>query len=152
MLAKGERVTFEVWGNRLENKIHDLQTHLDPILSVHDQTGRELAAADNNRFADPVLSFEAPASATYYLQVRDTTYAGNAAWSYALHAVAGPVATSVFPSGGQPRNDREARGARAGGRTIARSIEVAVPAIWNPGVHLFALAGRRRERCRCPSG
>ena len=54
-LAKGERVGFEVWGNRLENKIHDLQTHLDPILSLHDSTGRELAAADNNHFADPVL-------------------------------------------------------------------------------------------------
>ena len=59
---KGERITFEVWGNRLENKIHDLQTHLDPILSLHDQTGRELAAADNTHFADPLLSYQVPAS------------------------------------------------------------------------------------------
>ena len=88
---------FEVWGNRLENKIHDLQTHLDPILSLHDQTGRELATADNTHFADPLLSFQVPASGTYYLQVRDTTYSGNPYWSYALHAVTGPVATSVFP-------------------------------------------------------
>ncbi len=94
---KGQRITFEVWGNRLENKIHDLQTHLDPILSLHDQTGRELAAADNTHFADPMLSFEVPANGTYFLQVRDTTYTGNPAWSYALHAVTGRVVTAVFP-------------------------------------------------------
>ncbi len=93
-LAKGQRVGFEVWGNRLENKIHDLQTHLDPILSLHDSTGRELAAADNNHFADPVLTFQATEAGTYYLQVRDTTYAGNPAWGYALLAATGPITTS----------------------------------------------------------
>ncbi len=40
---------------------------------------------------------QSPSGGTYYLQVRDTTYSGNAAWSYALHGVTGPVATSVFP-------------------------------------------------------
>ena len=96
-LTKGERVGFEVWGNRLENKIHDLQTHLDPILSLHDSTGRELAAADNNHYADPVLTFQAPSAGTYFLQVRDTTYAGNPAWGYALLGATGPITTSAYP-------------------------------------------------------
>ena len=123
---KGQRVTFEVWGNRLENKIHDLQTHLDPILSLHDQTGRELAAADNTHFADPLLSFQAPASGTYYLQVRDTTYTGNPAWSYALHGVTGPVATSVFPLAVNPGTTAHLE-VRGPGEDRPRSIDLPIP-------------------------
>jgi hypothetical protein len=135
--VEGERVTFEVWGNRLDNKIHDLQAHLDPILTLHDQAGRELAAADNNHLADPVLSFKAPASATYYLQVRDTTYSGNVAWPYALHAVTGPATMSVFPLAANPGATQmlEARGP---GNEKNRTIEVIVPRDTKPGVHLFS--------------
>ena len=32
----GQTIAFSLWGNRLENKIHDLQTHLDPILILSD--------------------------------------------------------------------------------------------------------------------
>jgi Bacterial pre-peptidase C-terminal domain len=138
-LVKGERVTFEVWGNRLENKIHDLQTHLDPILSLHDESGRELAAADNNRFADPLLSFVAPASATYYVQVRDTTYAGNAAWAYALHAVTGTATTSMFPLAVNPGTTAKLE-PRVPEDKNAQLIEVAVPRDLESGVHLFAPA------------
>jgi hypothetical protein len=93
----GQTLTFSVWGNRLENKIHDLQTHFDPILTLTDFQGRELAADDNALFADPRLAFRFPEDGTYYLQIRDTTYSGNASWTYVLHATDGPVATSVFP-------------------------------------------------------
>jgi hypothetical protein len=135
---KGQHVAFEVWGNRLENKIHDLQTHLDPILSLHDQTGRELAAADNTHFADPVLAFTAPSSGTHYLQVRDTTYSGNADWSYALHAVNGLIATSVFPlaiNAGKSAH-LEVRGP---GKNTSQSVELSVPKELKPGEHFFAL-------------
>jgi hypothetical protein len=93
----GQSLSFSVWGNRLEDKIHDLQTHFDPILTLTDNRGRELAADDNALFADPRVIYRFPEAGTYYLQIRDTTYAGNASWTYALHATAGPVATSVFP-------------------------------------------------------
>jgi hypothetical protein len=137
-LAKGQRVAFEVWGNRLENKIHDLQTHLDPILSLHDSTGRELATADNNRFADPLLSYQATQSGTYFLQVRDTTYAGNPDWSYALHAVTGPAATFAFPMAVNPGTtaDLELRGPSSDEMT---SASVKVSSDLKPGCHLFAL-------------
>jgi hypothetical protein len=78
----GQRITFSLWGNRLENKIHDLQTHLDPIIQLHDAQGRELAVNDNHDFADPMLSYEFKETGTYLIQVRDTTYAGNANWVY----------------------------------------------------------------------
>jgi Bacterial pre-peptidase C-terminal domain len=138
----GERITFEVWGNRLENKIHDLQTHFDPLLSVHDSTGRELATADNSRFADPLLSFRAPERGTYYLQVRDTTYAGNPSWCYALHAVPGPVATAVFPLAASAGSTTclELRGP---GYDAPESVSVSIPKDLASGIHLFGLPGRR---------
>jgi len=137
--VKGHRVAFEVWGNRLENKIHDLQTHLDPILSVHDKTGRELATADNSRFADPLLSFQPPASDTYYLQVRDTTYAGNAAWSYALHAVSGPVTTSVSPLAVNPGKAARLE-VKSIGDVVVHTAELSVPKDLTAGPHLFSIS------------
>lgn len=96
-VTAGQRVTFSVWANRLENKIHDLQTHVDPIVSVFDASGRELAVDDNHDFADPMLSYPFKDGGTAYVQIRDTTYSGNANWTYVLHATSGPYAVSVFP-------------------------------------------------------
>jgi hypothetical protein len=138
-VEKGQRVTFDVWGNRLENKIHDLQTHFDPILSLYDQTGRELAAADNTHFADPLLSFQIPASGTYYLQVRDTTYTGNVAWSYALHGVTGAVATSVFPMAVNPGTTAHLE-VRGPGEDRSRSIDLPVSNDVKAGEQYFALS------------
>jgi hypothetical protein len=103
----GQRLTFSVWANRLENKIHDLQTHFDPILALHDASGRELATDDNHDFADPLLSYEFKASGRYLLQIRDTTYGGNAHWTYVVQATAGPVATSVAPLAVNPGKTAE---------------------------------------------
>jgi hypothetical protein len=136
--AKGDWVAFEVWGNRLENKMHDLQTHLDPILIVSDANGRELAAADNTLLADPMLAFQAPAAGTYYLQVRDTNYSGNAFWTYALHAVTGPAATSVFPLAVNPGTTAQLE-VTATGPGSARSAALDVPRDIEPGPHLFAI-------------
>ncbi len=137
---KGQPVAFEVWGNRLENKIHDLQTHFDPLLSIHDAQGRELATADNSHFADPLLTFEAPSSGTYFIQIRDTTYAGNPSWSYALHAVSGPVATSVFPLAVNPGKDARLE-VRGPGYGSSQTITVAVPKALASGPHLIGLPG-----------
>lgn len=96
-VSAGQQITFSLRGNRLEDKIHDLQAHLDPILILCDARGRELAVDDNHDFADPWLSHRFAESGTYYLQVRDTTYAGNPNWTYVLRASDGPDARSVFP-------------------------------------------------------
>jgi hypothetical protein len=137
---KGQRITFEVWGNRLENKIHDLQAHFDPLISVHDGSGRELATADNTRLADPLLTFLAPDRGTYYVQVRDTTYAGNPSWCYALHAVSGEVATSIFPmavrAGATAQLELRGPGCEAG-----KLMSVAIAQQTEPGTRLFSLPG-----------
>ncbi len=137
-LAKDQRIGFEVWGNRLENKIHDLQTHLDPILTLHDSTGRELAAADNNHFADPVLTFQTPEAGSYYLQIRDTTYAGNPAWGYALVGVTGPIATSTHPLAVNPGATAQLE-LHGPGADPANKVALAVPKDVETGPHLFAI-------------
>jgi hypothetical protein len=123
----GRRLTFLVWANRLENKIHDLQVHFDPIISLYDETGRELAVDDNGEFADPRLSFEVKETGTYRLQVRDTTYAGNANWTYVLQATDGPVASSVSPMAVNP-GTRAALHARGGNFDTTQTIALDVPA------------------------
>jgi hypothetical protein len=123
----GQHVSLSVWGNRLEDKIHDLQQHFDPILILRDERGRELAVNDNALFADPMLSYAVRESGTYLLEVRDTTYAGNPNWSYVLSATAGPVATSVFPMAVNPGSCAELH---AWGINVdpAETIRLAVPA------------------------
>ncbi len=138
-LTKGQRVGFEVWGNRLENKIHDLQTHLDPILSLHDAAGRELAAADNNHYADPLLTFQAPEDGTFYLQVRDTTYAGNPAWSYALLGSSGPVTTSTYPLAVNPGKTALLE-LHSSGSSPRTNLPLAIPRNLEAGPHLFSLS------------
>jgi hypothetical protein len=137
---KGQFFSFEVWGNRLENKIHDLQNHFVPLLSVYDHQGRELTAADSSRSADPCITFEAPSSGTFYLQIRDTTYGGNPSWSYALSAVSGEPAASVFPLAIHP-GEKAALEIRGRISASSRTVHLDVPRELEPGTHLMALPG-----------
>ncbi len=128
----GQRITFNVWGNRLENKIHDLNAHLDPILQLFDETGRELAADDNALFADPMLSYEFKNAGTYRVQIRDTTYSGDQNWPYVLQATAGPYATSVFPLAVHPGEAAEVH-ARGFNINDTQAIILDVPGDARPG-------------------
>jgi hypothetical protein len=134
----GQRLTFLVWANRLENKIHDLQVHFDPILLLYDERGRELAVDDNREFADPRLSFEVKETGTYRLQIRDTSYAGNASWTYVLQATAGPVASSVTPMAVNPGAQAELH-ARGENFDTSQAIALEVPRDVPPGPWLVAL-------------
>ena len=56
-VAEPTVLQFHCRAMRLEDRIHDLQQHVDPILTVRNvQTGATVAAADNNYAADPLLS------------------------------------------------------------------------------------------------
>lgn len=134
----GQRLSFGVWANRLQNKIHDLQAHFDPILILHDAEGRELAADDNRQLADPLLTYEVPATGTYRLEVRDTTYAGNPNWTYVLRATTGPTVTSVFPMAVPigTRSEVEPSGFHV---ATGQAVAVEVPAGLQPGPFLQAL-------------
>jgi hypothetical protein len=133
----GQVVTFSLWGNRLENKIHDLQTHLDPILILHDAKGREVATDDNHDYADPLLIHTFKDDGIYYLQLRDTNYAGNANWTYVLQATTAPFLTSVFPNAVNPGKISEMEG-RGANFDRTKPIKVEVPANLTDGPNWFA--------------
>jgi hypothetical protein len=100
--AAGEVLTFSVLCNRLENKIHDLQDHADPMITLRDATGRELAANDDYYGPDPLLSYKFEKAGDYYLQLRDVRYLGNPYWVYRLNITRRPYVTSVLPMAARP--------------------------------------------------
>ena len=91
-------LTFHCLAMRLEDRIHDLQTHVDPIISIRSaKTGSTLAMADNDFAADPFLShvFE---PGEYLLEVRDVRYQGNKYWNYAIEISNRPYVSQVYPA------------------------------------------------------
>jgi hypothetical protein len=99
---EGQILTFEVLCARLQDKIHDLQKHADPLLTLYDAQGRELAANDDFYFADPLLTYKVPKTGDYFIQVRDSTYAGDPRWVYALFVTNRPSVSHVYPMAGNP--------------------------------------------------
>ena len=93
----GQQLTLEVICARIQDKIHDLQKHADPLVAVYDPDGRELAAADDGYFADPVLTFTVPKDGEYRVAVRDAKYDGDPRWAYALSITDAPRAVYSFP-------------------------------------------------------
>jgi hypothetical protein len=99
--TKGVPITFEVACARLEDKIHDLQKHADPMLAVLNSRGRELATNDDYLFADPYLVFSPPEDGDYVVQIRDVKYDGDARWTYVLRATDRSRIVEVFPRVGK---------------------------------------------------
>jgi hypothetical protein len=93
----GQTITCEVFCARLEDKIHDLQKHADPMLTLFDSAGRELAASDDGIFADPLMTYTFKQDGEYILQIRDAKYDGDPRWAYALAVTDKPYVAQMFP-------------------------------------------------------
>lgn len=135
---KGEVLSIEVRCARMQDKIHDLQKHADPLIALYDAEGRELAANDDYFFADSYLNFTVPADGTYYLEVRDSKYDGDPRWVYAVEVTTGSHLTHVFPMAGNPGKPTpvEAIGHLGGG---SGPLTITPPK--EPGLHLLPLPG-----------
>lgn len=96
-MKAGRTVTFHVRSARCEDKIHDLQAHVDPIIFLKNEAGVVLAANDNFFFGDPLLSHTFKDEGDYYLEIRDVRYQGNIYWQYCVEANERPFATTVAP-------------------------------------------------------
>jgi len=96
-LAKGQRLGVDVEALRLGSYL------FDPAVSILDAKRFEVATADDSPVAqqDGVLSFVAPEEGTYYVQVRETSYAGDGNCRYRLHVGTFPRPTAVYPAGGR---------------------------------------------------
>lgn len=95
--VSGQNVNFFVRCMKLQDLIHDLQTHADPILTLRDSNGSTLAASDNVFGADPFLNHTFAADGDYFLEIRDVRYQGNVYWQYAIEVSERPHVQVVFP-------------------------------------------------------
>jgi Bacterial pre-peptidase C-terminal domain len=132
----GQTITFEVLCARIQDKIHDLQKHADPILTLYDPSGRELAANDDFYFADPMLAYTFEKAGDYVIQVRDSKYDGDARWVYALLVTDQPYASHVYPSAVQAGKRVEVEPI---GSASAIKPRIAITAPATPGMHELTL-------------
>jgi hypothetical protein len=133
---EGEMLSFELFCARLQDKIHDLQKHAKPMLTLYDGDGREVAANDHFFFADPMLSYKVAKTGTFFLQVRDSTYDGDPRWVYALLATNRPYASHVYPMAGNPGRTIDVEPVGSAKLVKARA-PLAIPKTL--GVHLLQL-------------
>lgn len=123
---EGEAVTFEMVCARIQDKIHDLQKHAKPMLTLFDSDGRELTANDHFYFADPMLSYKIPKTGTYFLQVRESTFDGDPRWVYAIIATNKPYISHVFPMAGNPGSSMQVEPVGSA-KFVKDKVELKVP-------------------------
>ncbi len=129
----GQTLTFEVIAARIQDKIHDLQKHADPMITLFEPSGRELAGNDDFYFADSMLSYKFERAGEYLLQLRDSKYDGDPRWVYALALTAGPYVSHVFPLAVAPGQRLEFEPVGSAGNTQAK-VPMVIPASAAPGL------------------
>lgn len=95
----GTSLNFHVRSMRLQDKIHDLQQHADPLIAVRNSSGTTLATSDNVFAGDPFLSYHFEHAGEYFLEIRDVRYQGNRYWTYSVEIHSRPFASNVHPLG-----------------------------------------------------
>lgn len=99
-LEEPATLNFHCRAMRLQDKMHDLQQHADPIITIKSAaTGSTIASADNTYAADPFLSHTFAQPGEYLLQVRDVRYQGNRYWNYVIEINDRPFVSMVHPFG-----------------------------------------------------
>ena len=103
----GQRLVFHTQSMRLQDRIHDLQQHIDPILTLRNEAGVTIASADNEFYGDPFLAATIPDDGVYTLEVRDVRYQGNRYWQYSIEIHDRPFVRQPHPLGVQRGADTE---------------------------------------------
>jgi hypothetical protein len=100
---KGARIVVATQARGLVPYLADaVPGWFQPIATLYDPRGREIACADHYRFQpDPVLTCEIPADGTYTLEIRDTLYRGREDFVYRITLGEIPYVTGIFPLGGR---------------------------------------------------
>ncbi|MBT4865222.1 MAG: hypothetical protein HON53_08905 [Planctomycetaceae bacterium] len=97
--AAGQSLNFHVRSMRLQNRIHDLQKHSDPIMALRNAAGSTLVTSDNHFAGDPFFSYKFEQAGEYLLEIRDVRYQGNTYWEYSVEIGDRPFVSNVFPMG-----------------------------------------------------
>ncbi len=89
--------TFHMTSQRLQNRLHDMQIRVDPMITLRNALGATLAASDNTFAGDPLLHVAIDTPGDYLLEVRDVRYQGNVDWTYSIECSSRPFATMARP-------------------------------------------------------
>lgn len=139
-ISQPQAMQFRCLGMRLEDKIHDLQTHVDPIITVKNAvTGSTLATANNEYAADPFLSYEFTQPGEYLLEVRDVRYGGNKYWEYVIECAPRPFVAQVYPLGLHVRGEPQELELVGAGLPPGTVVSFTPPADLPPGPRTFQL-------------
>ncbi|MGN6544502.1 MAG: PPC domain-containing protein [Aureliella sp.] len=98
----GAQLCFHVMCMRLQDRVHDLQQHADPILTIRDANGSIVASSDNEFSADPLVCHSFAREGEYVMEIRDVRYQGNQYWEYCVEINSRPLVTTVYPLGIAP--------------------------------------------------
>ncbi len=92
-VSAGQRVSFEVIGNRFGKDF-------DPLVTIRDSTGRTMAQRDNDvgLFFDCRFSYTFTTAGRYVVEVRDARFDGHPFWNYVLRMGDFPAARVALPS------------------------------------------------------
>jgi len=93
----GSSLTFHVRSQRLQNRLHDMQTRVDPRITLRTAQGATVASNDNFYAGDPLLNYSFAQAGEYLLEVRDVRYQGNVDWTYSIEINGRPFVTQAFP-------------------------------------------------------
>ena len=134
---QGQRLVLSAAARQLIPYIADaVPGWFQPVLSLHDAAGKELAYNDDYLFRpDPMILFEVPRDGEYVFQITDAIYRGREDFVYRVTAGELPVVTSIFPLGGRA-GDRLAVAMKGWNLDGAELMLPAADA--GPGVHFVA--------------
>jgi len=78
-----------------------LGSRLEPVLTIHDASGKELPVTLEHHEGDPMLVFDSPADGSYVIEVRDLQYRGGGDFAYRIDAGEIPYIEALVPAAGQ---------------------------------------------------
>jgi hypothetical protein len=98
---EGQRLVISTQARQLIPFVADaVPGWFQPVLTVHDANGKELAFADDYRFRpDPVILFEVPKDGEYVFAITDAIFRGREDFVYRITIGETPFVTSLFPLG-----------------------------------------------------
>ena len=98
----GQSLVFHVRSQRLLNRLHDMQTRVDPLITLKTAAGSTITTSDNYYAGDPLLAHTFEQAGEYLLEVRDVRYQGNADWTYSIEINGRPFVTQAHPLAVRP--------------------------------------------------
>ncbi len=147
---KGQNLVVEAFARALIPYLADAVPGWFKIcLSLSDANGREVAFADDFRFAqDPVLFYKIPADGDYILTIRDSIYRGREDFIYRARIGELPYITDIFPLGGRCSEDPvtvKIRGVNLPSGTMNIEPGMSAPTVRKAGVVNHGIDSNRKS-------